>query len=265
MREVIRRIHDRLLEAYGPQGWWPVRARRGSGPTRHGSGYHPGTFFFRDAPRVEEIAIGAVLAQATAWTNAARAVDALARRGVLRLARIASMPLGNLAEMIRPSGYFRQKARRLRGLARDLSRDGAWRREGTEALRARLLSLWGIGPETADSILLYALGRPVFVVDAYTRRILSRVGICGEGASYGEIQGIFHASLESDPALFNEYHALIVELGKRHCRRAPACVGCPLAADPVLCARGGGLSPPSGRRRGSCPGCRGRSSRRTSS
>jgi len=248
MREEIRGIYERLLDAFGPQGWWPVRARRGSAPR-----YHPGTYFFRDRARVEEIAIGAVLAQATAWTNAARAIEALAERGALGFAAIAAMPLDDLAEAIRSSGYFRQKARRLQGLARDLDEGKAWRRMPTEALRARLLDVWGIGPETADSILLYALGRAVFVVDAYTRRILSQAGLCGEGATYVEIQGIFHASLEPDPAVFNEYHALIVELGKRGCGRSPSCEGCPLAGESALCRRGGRmgggrLSRPSGRR-----------------
>ncbi len=207
MRGTLREIHDRLLAAWGPQGWWPAE-----------------TPF--------EVAVGAILTQNTNWRNVERAIAALREGGLLEAHALREADEAQLQALIRPAGFFRQKAHRLRVLA------GFWLDSGgAEALAARplaplrreLLALHGIGPETADSILLYALEKPVFVVDAYTRRIFSRLGLCAPDAGYDALQRMFMQALPADAPLFNEYHALIVELAKRHCRVRPRCEGCPLA------------------------------------
>lgn len=180
--------------------------------------------------------MGAILTQNTAWGNVERAVAALRARRLLTPARLSGLPSGRLAALIRPSGYFRVKARRLRAfLAYLLGRHGgSLRRMGgapLDSLRLELLAVPGIGPETADSILLYALGRPVFVVDAYTRRVLARHRLLGHGAGYEEVRALFERHLPGDPRLFNEYHALLVRVGKHYCRSRPRCEGCPLRFD----------------------------------
>lgn len=150
----------------------------------------------------------------------------------MNLARLSQVSPQDLAPIIRPAGFYNLKSRRLHALVTWLAGRGGLgrlRKQDTVWLRTRLLGLPGIGPETADSILLYALGRPVFVIDAYTRRILFRYGIAGGNERYDELQAIFHSSLPPDPGLYNEYHALLVRLAKTHCRTQPACTGCPLA------------------------------------
>jgi endonuclease-3 related protein len=207
-RSLLRAIHDRLLGAYGEQGWWPLRGRYDPSHKRRA----------KTARERFEISAGAILTQSTSWSNAARAIEALreasalSRRGILRLGE------EELAEAVRSSGYFRQKARKLRAYA---SVRGTVDRE-------RLLSVWGMGPETVDSILLYAHDIPVFVVDAYTRRIFTRIGVLSSGASYDAIQEIFERELPPDAPLYNEYHALIVRHAKEHCRKTPDCRGCPI-------------------------------------
>jgi endonuclease-3 related protein len=205
-------IYDRLLARFGPQGWWP-----GETPL--------------------EVAVGAVLTQNAAWSNVARAIGNLKAAGLLEepgaVSRLLAEPSDRLEYLLRPSGYFRLKAKRLRGLLEFVQREfggslGAMGPLSTDALRERLLQVRGIGPETADSILLYALDRPVFVVDAYTKRIFSRHGLLAEEADYDEVQALFADNLEAEAALFGEYHALIVRLAKEHCRPKPRCEGCPL-------------------------------------
>lgn len=206
---MIRSIYRKLFNRFGPQHWWPGK-----------------TPF--------EVAVGAILTQNTAWTNAHRAVLALKRGGLLRASRLSRVPQRRLARLIRSSGYFNQKAKRLRAFAQFVDRRyrgsmGRMRRAPTERLREELLAISGIGPETADSILLYALDKPVFVVDTYTRRILARHGQIGWGASYGEIQSLFLRSLPRNRRFFNEYHALLVAVGKGLCHRTqPQCPECPL-------------------------------------
>jgi len=205
----VRRIYDLLLDRHGEQGWWPIR------------GVYRPAHKRRPKSRGErlEIALGAILTQSTAWSNAARAIESLRAAGALGRRAILTLAEDDLAELVRSAGYFRQKARKLRAFAE--ARPGV-DREG-------LLRIWGLGPETVDSILLYAHDVPVFVVDAYTRRILSRVGLARGGEPYTAIQGIFHRSLPADSALFNEFHALLVRHAKDHCRKsAPACDGCPI-------------------------------------
>jgi endonuclease-3 related protein len=205
---IVREAFDRLLTRLGPQHWWP-----GETPF--------------------EVVVGALLTQNTAWRNVERAIAALERAGALSAEGIAALDEERLAELVRPSGYYRQKAARLKGLVAFIEGEG-----GLEALLARpapelreaLLSVKGVGPETADSIVLYAAGKPAFVVDAYTRRIASRLGLCQPDASYDELQRLFASSLPEDVPLFNEYHALLVALGKDVClKREPRCDGCPLA------------------------------------
>jgi endonuclease-3 related protein len=201
-------VFGRLLMRFGPQHWWPG-----------------------DSPL--EVMVGAVLTQNTAWPNVEKAIRGLKEKGDLSLGCLLRIPEETLAELIRPCGYFRIKARRLRNLLTLAAQRGKGDLEAflslpTGELREALLSVSGIGPETADSILLYAAGRPVFVVDAYTRRVLSRHGWIPPEAKYDEVQALFMERLPRDSFLYNEYHALFVALGKRHCRPTPRCYGCPL-------------------------------------
>ncbi len=200
------RLYLLLLRAYGPQGWWP-------------------------AEDPFEVAVSAVLTQNANWRNAERALQNLRKAGISSPRDILSAPRKELEALIRPSGFFRQKASRLYALSRAILVLG-----GLDALasmplvesRRILLSIPGIGRETADSILLYALGRPVFVVDAYTRRLLDRLGI-GAPRGYEPLREYFESQLPRSPRLFMEYHALIVAHGKARCRARPRCEGCPLA------------------------------------
>jgi endonuclease-3 related protein len=205
----LRRIHDRLFKAFGPQHWWP-----GETPF--------------------EVMVGAILTQNTNWGNVERAIANLKSAGLMSPRRLAACPVDQLAERIRPSGYFNVKARRLKTylewLCGDTDGDPLARFRGvpTPALREQLLRIDGVGPETANSILLYALGRRTFVVDAYTRRVVERHGLIGPKASYDEIKCLFERHLPASVKVYNEYHALIVRLGKEFCRPAPRCEDCPI-------------------------------------
>lgn len=213
-------MFDRLLAAYGPQHWWPAE-----------------TPF--------EVLIGAVLVQNASWENVKRAIDNLRREDLLEPRALYGLSVEELEQMIRPAGYFRIKARRLRNLLAFLvkryrgSLEAMFRTPMAE-LRRRLLQVHGIGPETADSILLYAGGLPTFVVDAYTHRVFARHGWIGFDADYYQLKDLFEGSLPHDAELFNEYHALLVRVGKEHCRKRPRCAGCPLAE---LLPSGGPLGP----------------------
>ncbi len=205
----LQEIYDSLFSTYGPQHWWPAKSRF-------------------------EVILGAILTQNTNWKNVERAIANLREADLLKYENLREVPSQRLAELVRPSGYFNIKAERLHAFCRFLQREykGNLRkmfREKTEDLREKLLSVKGIGPETADSILLYAAKRPVFVVDAYTRRVLSRHGLCRETASYEEIQALFMENLDGDVQMFNEYHALFVQVGKLHCTPKPRCAECPLS------------------------------------
>jgi endonuclease-3 related protein len=207
----LLRLHVALLRRYGPQKWWPGR-----------------TAF--------EITVGAVLTQNTAWSNAARAVAALRAAGALDPRRLAALTESQLAALIRSAGTYRLKARRLRDvtawlLTRFNGRFHGLRRLPLAPLRTELLSVPGLGPETADAILLYAAARPVVVADAYTRRVLARHRLIPPKAGYEPTRHFLEAHLPSDPALLNELHALIVAVAKQHCRTVPICEGCPLRFD----------------------------------
>ncbi len=184
--------------------------------------------------------LGAVLTQNTAWTNVERALQQLSAQIPLAAGALLALPETELAALIRPAGYFNVKARRLRAFCEAYVAAGgepALSKLETSCLREWLLGIHGIGPETADDILLYAFDRPVFVIDAYTRRLFERLGIIGGGESYETLRMTFEQALGPDPALFNEYHALIVRHAKQVCRaRAPRCDPCCLAAG---CSRKG--------------------------
>lgn len=205
----LRGVYNRLFDHFGPQGWWPG-----------------------DAPF--EVMVGAILTQNTNWGNVEKAIDNLKNGNFLTPKKLYSLPPSKLAEMIRPAGYFRVKTKRLRNFLKFFldEYDGSIdkiREEELEDLRPKILSVSGVGPETADSILLYAVLKPIFVVDAYTKRILSRHNLISEDADYNEIQGFFIDSLPLDVKLFNEFHALIVKCGKSFCRiKNPKCSECPL-------------------------------------
>ncbi|MBI4337676.1 MAG: endonuclease [Chloroflexi bacterium] len=208
-------VYRRLLAEYGPQGWWPG-----------------------DSPF--EVCVGAVLTQAAAWGNVEKAIHALKAAEVFSPQALDALPEGTLARLIRPSGYFNAKARKLKAFVAHLrERYGyhldAMLAQDAQTLRQELLSLYGIGEETADDIVLYAAGKSVFVIDAYTRRIVERLGLAPEMQSYQGYQGLFMQHLPPDAGLFNEYHALLVRHGKGVCQPAPRCETCCLVA---VCATG---------------------------
>ena len=196
-----------LLETYGPQGWWPAQSRF-------------------------EVLVGAILTQNTAWQRVEQAIAGLRSAGLLHAEALATCATPPLEEAIRPAGYFRVKACTLQEFCRwFLACGGFAALDATEtpALRQALLGQRGVGPETADSMLLYAFDRPVFVVDAYTRRLLQRLGYTKEAAlSYGALQAWLQEGLAAHAADYNEFHALIVTHAKRRCRVRPACVDCVL-------------------------------------
>ncbi len=210
--EILRSFYEALLRAYGPQGWWPGRTRT-------------------------EIVVGAILTQNTNWANVEKAIARLDAEGLLDWAALRDVSTPRLAECIRPAGYYNIKAARLKNFVIWLWEEHGGDFDGLRdrdlgGLREELLSIRGIGRETADSILLYALDKPTFVVDAYTARILGRHRLIDEAATYEEIKSIFEDVLPADVPLFNEFHALLVAVGKRHCRPQARCEGCPLAEFP---------------------------------
>lgn len=203
----LRAIYEVLHEDHGPLGWWPGRTRF-------------------------EIVVGAILTQNTAWKNVEKAILSLRSRRLLSVSAMSMVSEEDLAEAIRASGYYRQKARKLKLFLAWLEsrHGGSLARAGrvaTEQLRAELLAIWGIGPETADSILLYAFDRPVFVVDAYTHRLLGRHSLHGP-AGYEETRAFLEAHIPAAVDLYNDFHAQIVWVGHRYCRATPRCEGCPL-------------------------------------
>ena len=208
-QEKLTEIYNRLINHFGPQSWWPG-----------------------DTPF--EVMVGAVLTQNTNWNNVEKAIDNLKGVDLLSFERLSDLPVDLLAEYIRPAGYFNIKASRLQNLFamikdRYNGSIDAMMEEETEILRQSLLSVKGVGPETADSILLYVAERPVFVVDAYTYRILLRHDLIPDDFGYDEIQDFFMDNLEQDAGMFNEFHALLVCVGKEFCKKSvPKCKGCPL-------------------------------------
>ena len=196
------------MEAYGPQHWWP-------------------------ADTSLEVMVGAVLTQNTTWRGVEKAITNLKGSGLLSVDKLYGVDTDKLAGLIRPSGYFNLKARRLKNLIElvitsyggNLEDMG---RKQTNKLRKELLAVKGVGPETADSILLYGFNRPIFVIDTYTRRVLSRHELIGHSANYQKLQDLFMQHLPLNASMFNEYHALLVRVGKHHCKPRPSCRDCPL-------------------------------------
>jgi endonuclease-3 related protein len=207
----LLRLYGALFARFGPQRWWPGRT-------------------------AYEIALGALLVQFTSWTNAERAIAELRARRLLTPVRVAGVPEADLAAAIRAAGTYRVKAARVGAFTRWLvdrfgGRFEGMRRAPLSVLRADLLRVPGVGPETADAILLYAAGRPAFVVDAYARRVFARHRLLDRALSYEAARAFLETHLPSDPALFNEYHALLVAVGKAYCRTEPRCHECPLRFD----------------------------------
>jgi len=209
-REKLLNIFEVLLKHFGPQKWWPA-----------------------DSPF--EVMVGAILTQNTSWSNVEKAISNLKNAKLLDPRKMLRLDAETLANLIRPAGYPNVKTKRLQNFLRffveefnaDVAKMG---RESVDSLREKLLSVKGVGPETADSILLYAFAKPVFVCDAYTHRIFSRHGMLDDGVSYDDVRALFMGNLPNEEKLFNEYHALIVKTGKDFCRPRPKCVLCPLGA-----------------------------------
>lgn len=208
----LMEIFELLYEHFGPQHWWPGDSQL-------------------------EVAVGAILTQNTSWSNVEKAIGNLKRGRFLTADALRDIEVCELAELIRPAGYYRIKAKRLKNLITWLFENFEGRLEGpgdleAHRLREELLSIKGIGPETADSILLYAFGKPVFVVDTYTARIATRHRLIETGVDYRSLQRLFEENLPADSKLYNEYHALLVRCGKEYCRAAARCRDCPLGRLP---------------------------------
>ena len=207
--KTLRGIYERLWAAYGPQHWWPAKT-------------------------ATEVVVGAILTQNTAWKNVARAIVNLRSARCLTWTALRDVADDRLAELIQPSGTYKVKTRRLKAFV-----DVLWNKHGgslgtmlrgdLQDVRKRLLGIHGIGPETADAILLYAGTRPTFVVDAYTKRILRRHHVIDRKAGYETVRNLFQEAIPPDVTVYNEFHALLVALAKRHCRVRAVCEGCPLA------------------------------------
>ncbi len=205
-------FYEAMRDRFGPQGWWP-----GDGPL--------------------EICVGAILTQNTNWANVAKAIANLKAAGCLSVGGLHSLPVADLAELIRPAGYYNIKANRLKNFiaavhARDADDIAAFLDRPTAELRAELLGINGIGRETADSIILYAACQPCFVVDAYTCRVLLRHGLISPEDDYEAVKELMEASLPEDVELWNDYHAQLVAVGKQYCRPTARCKGCPLESFP---------------------------------
>jgi endonuclease-3 related protein len=201
-------MYERLLRVLGPRDWWPAES-------------------------LFEVIVGAILTQNTSWANVEKAIDNLKRAGILTPVGIKGVDYDELAQVIKPSGFYRLKASRLKRFIDffydefdgDMSR---MRSQDLGSMREKLLKVDGIGPETADSIILYALEKPIFVVDAYTKRIFSRHNLISDTWNYEEVQGMVMGELGRDVGMYNEFHALLVFSGKHWCRKIPRCAGCPL-------------------------------------
>jgi len=211
MNKMIRKIYGVLLEKFGSQGWWPLTIKD------HKSKHHAGKP--KNFNHKFEIIIGAILTQNTNWKNVEKALYNLSKNNLINIDKIKRIKQNRLAQLIRPAGYYNQKAERLKLIADFISKN-------PNPTREQLLNVKGIGPETADSILLYAYQKPFFVIDAYTKRIFQRLGF--KAKDYNELQNLFTKNLQKNTRIFNEYHALLVELGKNHCKNKPVCRECPI-------------------------------------
>jgi len=206
LNAILLDIHHRLLASYGPQHWWPAR-------------------------EPFEVIVGAILTQSAAWTNVEKAINNLKNAAILSPEALRNVPDTELARLVFPCGYYNVKARKLKAFASwlgeqyDDNLDTLFACD-IDSLRRQLLAIYGIGEETVDSIILYAANKPAFVIDAYTRRVISRMGLAPQNNSYAAYQSLFTGNLPTDAPLFNEYHALLVRLAKDVCRTYPACQRC---------------------------------------
>ncbi|OGO20658.1 MAG: endonuclease [Chloroflexi bacterium RBG_16_50_9] len=206
VKQTLLDIYRKLMAQYGPQHWWP-------------------------ALEPFEIIVGAILTQSAAWINVEKAIANLKKEAALSPAALRQLPQAEVARLVHPCGYYNAKARKLQAFARWLGEQYQDNLEelfanDVDHLRDQLLAIYGIGEETADSIILYAANKPIFVIDAYTRRIISRLGIATHGDSYASYQHLFMSNLPGDTRLFNEYHALLVRLAKNACQSHPLCQQC---------------------------------------
>lgn len=204
----LMEIYYQLFKYYGPQHWWPAKGRF-------------------------EVIVGAILTQATSWNNVKKAITNLKLTNTLHCLKLGNLPLDKLARLIHSSGYYNAKARKIKAFVTHLHGHyngnlDLFLPQSVETLRQELLSIYGIGPETADSIILYAAEKPIFVVDMYTRRILSRLGMVAEDTKYKQLQSLFMDNLPHKLTLFKEYHALMVRHASSKCRKIPICSGCPI-------------------------------------
>ena len=222
----IKKIYEVLLNKFGTQKWWPVTLENELVPKYHKN------IELSERQKLE-ICFGAILTQNTNWKNVEKAIINLNKNKLIDVNKIIKIDNKELAEIIKPSGYNNQKAKKLKNFCGFLSRNyrgelNSFFKNNIQKLREELLSINGIGPETADSIILYAAKKPIFVVDAYTKRVFGRLGF--REKNYDEMQQLFMKSLPNSEKLFNECHALIVELGKNTCKKQPLCGQCPLNA-----------------------------------
>ncbi|MBI4056466.1 MAG: hypothetical protein HY399_02855 [Elusimicrobia bacterium] len=220
-------LYRKLLRTFGPQGWWPTTPPRGKYPV-----YHADQGFPKIEKQRLEIALGSILTQNTSWSNVERAIVQLNKSNMMNVERLMRLSLRRLQKLIRSSGFFVQKAKKVKTFVQYLKqvhggRLGAALRGPLWRVRQNLLGIFGVGPETADSILLYAGGKPSFVVDAYTIRIGKRLGLF-QTQKYDEVQRYFHQRLPHSASLYAEFHALLVTLAKFYCRAKPLCRACPL-------------------------------------
>ncbi len=205
----INQIYNILYKSFEPQGWWPIK-----------NNYFSNDFSHPDSEEeILEICIGAILTQSTNWKNAEKSLQELNKYKLIDLKNLRKINTSKLAEIIKSSGYNNQKSMKIKEFVEFLN-------SKKEITRENLLNIWGVGPETADSILLYAYRQPYFVIDVYTKRIMQRLGF--KENKYEELQLLFMNNLEKDFKIYNEFHALLVELGKKYCKNKPLCQNCPL-------------------------------------
>jgi endonuclease-3 related protein len=226
MENKLSKIYESLYKEYGSQGWWPTTPAGKQKPVYRKDNWK------RKLPEKEqlEIIFGAILTQNTSWKNVEKAIVCLKQNNWINTKKIIGLNGKKLALCIRSSGYHNQKAKKLKNVSKYLEKNPIKKLFSKEIneLRKDLLSVNGIGPETADSIILYAAQKPIFVIDAYTKRIIFRIGLCKKDVKYEELQDLFMQNLKPNLRVFNEFHALLVELAKQHCRTKPVCEACPV-------------------------------------
>lgn len=222
----FQKIYKILLKTHNPQGWWPLLDHKGTNPTKTGSitGYHPNNFTYpKTQNQIFEICIGAILTQNTAWPNVEKTLLNLKKLNAIDPKEILKIDTEILKQAIKPAGYFNQKTKKLKEFTKFFLS-----LKTKTPTREQLLNIWGIGPETADSILLYAYKIPVFVIDTYTRRIFSNLQIINKEDPYEEIRSLFQKNLKPDFKIYQEYHALIVEHAKQYYKKKTEYNRCPL-------------------------------------